>query len=164
MKTVTAVRHAKSDWSTGRPDVRRPLNKRGKKDAPEMGSRIAAWENRPGLLLSSPATRAHNTARLIARALRYPENEIALDEDLYGATARTMYDVLSGLPATVEHVAFFTHNPGITEFVNTVAAAHVENVPTCGVATFEFDISDWSEIAPAAGRMVNFDYPKKPRR
>ena len=73
MKILTIVRHAKSSWSdTSLSDARRPLNRRGKRDAPMMGERIHRHGIRPSLIVSSPATRAWSTAKIIAEAINYP--------------------------------------------------------------------------------------------
>ncbi|MGB4972019.1 MAG: histidine phosphatase family protein, partial [Cyclobacteriaceae bacterium] len=60
--TLYLVRHAKSSWEN--PDLSdfdRPLNERGRKDAPRMGKRIKEREITPDLMLSSPANRAIST-------------------------------------------------------------------------------------------------------
>ena len=73
MKILTLVRHAKSDWSdTSLTDRQRPLNPRGKRDAPEMGKRIVNHGIRPSLIIASPAVRAWTTAKIIATEISYP--------------------------------------------------------------------------------------------
>jgi phosphohistidine phosphatase len=161
MKIVSAVRHAKSDWNTEHPDIHRPLNTRGLKNAPLMGRRLVERGIAPDLLITSPAVRAHTTADLIAAELGYPPDDVERVNDLYGADADTMLTVLSALPDSVEHVMFFSHNPGITHFVNTVTDASIENIPTCGIVEIEFSVDSWSQIGESRGRFIHFDYPKK---
>ena len=56
MKTVILVRHAKSSWKDpGLEDFDRPLNKRGKRDAPFMGKKLR--ERRPRLFRLPEALR-----------------------------------------------------------------------------------------------------------
>ena len=65
MKTLFLIRHAKSSWEyTALPDKDRPLNDRGKRDAPKMGKRLAKRDVTPDLILSSPARRALTTAEI----------------------------------------------------------------------------------------------------
>ena len=84
MKTLTIVRHAKSSWKdSGLRDRERPLNKRGKRDAPEMGRRIFKHGIRPSLILSSPAKRAWTTEKTVAAAIGYPREFMQKEESLY---------------------------------------------------------------------------------
>jgi hypothetical protein len=77
MKTLFLVRHAKSSWEyTALPDKDRPLNDRGKRDAPKMGKRLAKRDVKPDLILSSPARRALTTAEIIAKKLNYKRRDI----------------------------------------------------------------------------------------
>ena len=83
MKTLFLVRPAKSSWnSTTLPDKDRPLNDRGKRDAPKLGRRLAKRDVKPELILSSPAMRTLATAEIIARKLDYKLKEIVVDDRL----------------------------------------------------------------------------------
>lgn len=163
-RTLVIVRHAKSDWGTpGQADADRPLNNRGKRDAPVMGARLKARGIRPDLLLSSPANRAATTARLIAGALDYPEAAIQWVPALYHCPAHGFEEVLlaAGIPDEVRTVMLFSHNPGITHFANdTLPGLNVDNIPTCGMAGITFDALHWSDYSTAAHRLLFFDYPK----
>ena len=67
IKKLYIIRHAKSDWSDDTlKDFDRPLNKRGLKNAPFMGSLLKNKNINPDLILSSPALRAITTAEIIA--------------------------------------------------------------------------------------------------
>ncbi|NOY12914.1 MAG: hypothetical protein GXP51_04295, partial [Deltaproteobacteria bacterium] len=91
MKKLILIRHAKSDWHTAAAtDFDRPLNTRGKKAAPLMGERLAAHSGTPDLLLSSPAKRARQTAKKIARQIAYPETAIRYDEAIYEANLASL--------------------------------------------------------------------------
>ena len=88
MKTLFLIRHAKSSWDdTALPDKDRPLNDRGRRDAPKMGERLAKRDVKPSLILSSPAVRALRTAEIIAKKLDY-RRKIVVNERLY-AVGRT---------------------------------------------------------------------------
>src|SRR5210317_2497081 len=96
MKTLTLVRHAKSSWKdSSLADRDRPLNKRGKRDAPEMGRRIVAAGIRPSLIVSSPAVRAWTTAKVIASEIGYPREFLQRDSALYLASVNGILDVIA---------------------------------------------------------------------
>ena len=89
MKTLLLIRHAKSSWDDpALPDKDRPLNDRGRRDAPKMGKRLAKRGVKPDLILSSPALRALRTAEIIAKMLDYQRRDIVLNERLYCSRGR----------------------------------------------------------------------------
>ena len=115
MKTLFLVRHAKS--SRDEPalqDKDRPLNDRGKRDAPKTGVRLAKRDVKPDLILSSPATRAFKTAKIIAKELDYNLKDIVLDERLYAVGVDDLLDVVRGLGDKLERVMVVGHNPELT--------------------------------------------------
>jgi phosphohistidine phosphatase len=160
-RLLTLIRHAKSSWSDpDLADVDRPLNPRGKRDAPRMGRRLEEAGVRPDVVLSSPAKRARRTAKAVMRELsRKPA--FAVEPSLYMADPDEMLDLVRRLGDSVEHVALVGHNPGMTELVQLLGAASIDNVPTAGVVRFEFDTDSWSEIGPGRARFIAFDYPKR---
>jgi len=162
MKRLTLVRHAKSDWSlAGQADWDRPLNKRGQRDAPEMARRLRSRKLKPDLMLSSPAVRALSTASVMARELKVPAALIVQDERLYLATPADMLAVIRELGGEAKHLMVFGHNPGMTELANRLSASdQIDNLPTCGVFTAQFDVRDWSLLDWGSGEDVEFDYPK----
>jgi phosphohistidine phosphatase len=162
MKRLTLVRHAKSDWSLpGQADWDRPLNKRGQRDAPEMARRLRSRRLKPDLMLSSPAVRAITTAVVMARELKVPAAQVRQDERLYLASPADLLAVIRELGGDTRHLMVFGHNPGMTECANQLSASdHIDNLPTCGVFTAQFDIAAWSDLAWNSGKDAEFDYPK----
>jgi phosphohistidine phosphatase len=161
MKTLILIRHAKSSWKRPElPDRLRPLNKRGRRDAPVMGERLAKREVKPDAIISSPATRALTTAETIAREIGYPEEDIRLDERLYGASAFEMIEIIQEIDDALDCVMLFGHNPGLTDLANDLGC-EVDNVVTCGVIALEFDVDSWAHIDGVDPVYVDFDYPKK---
>jgi phosphohistidine phosphatase len=162
MKTVILVRHAKSSWK--RPelsDLERPLNKRGQRDAPMMGQRLAARGVQPELLITSPATRARLTAAAIAAALGYDESALRVDERIYHGGAHDILTLVRELDDTLQRVMIFGHNPDLTELANSFDRGAIDNVPTCGVVELDFDVELWSEIDATNCVRLAFDYPKR---
>jgi phosphohistidine phosphatase len=163
MKKLYFVRHAKSSWDE--PDLSdfdRPLNDRGKRDAPRMAKRLKEKEVAPDLMLSSPAKRALSTCEKISEVLGYPKAAIKTDRRLYHASADEILQVLRELPATCDEVIVFGHNPGLTEFVNEFSNddRYIPNVPTCGIVFYKIDVSDWRHLDWKKGHLQFFDYPK----
>jgi phosphohistidine phosphatase len=146
MKTLFLVRHAKSSRDEpALPDKDRPLNDRGKRDAPKMGERLAKRGVRPGLILSSPAKRALKTAQIIAKKLDYKLADIVVDERLYATGANELLRVIRKLGAKPKSVMLFGHNPELTELAHRLSN-EITRLPTCAVAEFTFDAKSWSNI------------------
>lgn len=157
------IRHAKSSWADPeKPDFDRPLNDRGKRDAPRMGKRLKEKDVHPHLILSSPAKRAFSTAKRLAKVLKYHKDNIKTDKELYHADEDTMLRTVRGLKDKYASVVIIAHNPGLTEFVNSLMTDEIDidNVPTCGVAAFQLDVESWKDVSWGKGQMLFFDYPK----
>ena len=115
MKTLVLVRHAKSSWSDpSLDDFDRPLNKRGERNAPEMGRRLGESGLQPDIFVSSPANRARSTAEIIAKELDYPADNIIYHGDLYHASPGDLLEAVRSLGDNIETAFLFGHNPGIT--------------------------------------------------
>ena len=161
MKTLFLIRHAKSSWGdTALPDEDRPLNDRGRRDAPKMGERLAKRDVKPDLILSSPAMRALETAEIIAKKLDYRRKDIVVDGRLYAVGADELLDVIHKLGDKLERVMLFGHNPGLTELAHRLSSK-IAHMPTCAVAEFTFDAKSWSKIGKVKLAKVAFDYPKR---
>jgi phosphohistidine phosphatase len=164
MKMLMLVRHAKSSWKEGGiPDHERPLNKRGRRDAPMMAERLARRGVEVDLIVSSSATRAVATARAMGEALEYAWDEIVVEERLYEAYAEEMLDVIAEQDDWVDNLMLIGHNPGLTALANYLSSHDIENVPTCGVVELKYDVERWAEVGDAEPFEADFDYPKKRR-
>jgi phosphohistidine phosphatase len=161
MKTVILIRHAKSSWDDpSMSDFDRPLNDRGKKDAPEMAARLLKRKQKLDAFISSPAKRAKKTAAIFAKEYGIDKDELVLVDKLYHASERDFLEVISQLPETLENIAVFSHNPGLTDFVNTLTdKIRTDNVPTCGMFAVSFE-GNWQMFKDAPKEFLFFDYPK----
>ena len=162
MKTLFIIRHAKSDQSFFGNDFERPLNEKGKADAAMMAKRLVNNKNKVDALVASPAVRAKETAESFAETLKIPVAEIVFISALYHASTEVFYEVIASLPDHLNTVAIFSHNPGITYFVNSLQTkAQIDNMPTCAIFAASADITKWSEFLKSKKEFLFFDYPKK---
>ncbi len=163
-KTLCIIRHAKSDQNLFVKDFDRPLNDRGKHDAPMMAQRLKLQVPQLEAFVSSPANRARSTAEFFAAAYDALPGRLMLKDDLYHATEMQFYEVIESLPQQISSAALFSHNPGITEFINSLSPRiHLDNMPTCGVFVIQIFSNEWSDFETARKKFLFFDYPKKPQ-
>jgi len=162
MKSLTIVRHAKSSWKDrGLSDRERPLNKRGNRDAPIMGKRVAAAGIRPSQIISSPAVRAWTTARIFTKELSYPTEFLQREDGLYLASLDNLLDVVATQDTGFNNLMLFGHNPGLTDFVNYLVPGLTNNLPTSGVVSVNLECDDWMLYDKPPTELVLHDYPKK---
>lgn len=161
MKTLLLVRHAKSDWSDGSlSDFDRPLNERGKRDAPVMAQRLVDKKIPIDLFVSSPAKRAKKTAITFAEAYGKKKEEVLFIDELYAASADTFEAVIKKLDDQFASAAVFSHNPDITYFANSLTDARIDNMPTCSIFAVTADCDRWADFENAEKTFLFFDYPK----
>jgi len=161
MKRIVFVRHAKSSWTDETlNDMERPLNERGKVDAPLMADKMRSMGLVPDALVSSPARRARKTAQKFAKVYRF-EPEIILDDRIYEADEEMLMNVIRDFPPQAETVFVFGHNPGFTWFVNGLCNVRIDNIPTCGCAVVELASDTWKNTSNDNNKLIAFEYPKK---
>lgn len=161
MKTLLLVRHAKSDWGDpGLSDFDRPLNERGKEDAPAMALRLHDKKIRVDAFIASPAKRAKKTATIFAKQYGVDKDDIIFRDELYGAATTVFYDVILSANNKLNSIAIFSHNPGITDFANLLTSTRVDNIPTCGVFAIKADCKSWDAFKDAKKEFYFFYYPK----
>jgi phosphohistidine phosphatase len=161
MKTVYLVRHAKSDWSDASlSDFDRPLNERGKHDAPQMAERLRKKKISIDAFISSPAKRARKTASIFATEFGTKKEDIIFYEELYEADEENFSRVINKTDDEFKSIAIFSHNPGITGFANQLTHARIDNIPTCGVFAVKADCKKWKDFKEAQKEFLFFDYPK----
>ena len=163
MKTIILVRHAKSSWKDlNLDDFDRPLNKRGKNNAPLMGQKLKERKIIPDLILSSPAKRARKTAAAIAKAIGYPKKKIAFDDRMYHASARYLFEIVKNLDDKHETIMLFGHNPELNDLANMLLKNNpILNIVTTGVYCIKFNVDQWQNVREGKGRSVFYDYPRR---
>ena len=161
MKTLLVLRHAKSSWNDqALDDHERPLNKRGRRDAPRMGVLVRECGLIPDVIISSDAVRARVTAEAVAEAARYA-GEILLDPHLYLACPA---DILSRLTTVREHagtVMIVGHNPGLEKLVEQLTGER-QDLPTAALAQIGLPIDRWRDLKLSTrGMLVDLWRPEE---
>jgi phosphohistidine phosphatase len=154
MPSLAVVRHAKSDWSQDLPDDRRPLNVRGRGDAPALGRWLAEHFKPVDLVVCSTATRARETlalAMLEAKETRY-------DERVYAASYSDLMSVLDELPDKVDRAVLVGHNPGLSDLVRMLTSEPVE-LKTSAVAVLTW-AGSWPDVWSRRASLVSHATPR----
>jgi phosphohistidine phosphatase len=162
-RTIVLIRHAKSSWANPlQSDFERPLNDRGKTDAPEMGKKLKKIGLKPDLIISSTAKRTRQTAKRIAEETGYETDNIKWEEKLYHCIPPVFEEVINEATNKAKTIFIVAHNPGITEFVNQLAPDFsVDNMPTCGIVGAHVDAEEWTDFTNAKRKVFLFEYPGK---
>lgn len=162
MKTLILIRHSKSSWNNiGLQDFERSLNERGKHDAPVMAKRLHDRKIDIDLFISSPAKRAKKTAEIFMHEFGAKEKKLLTVQSLYEASIDNFYDAVQKILKDKNNtVAIFAHNPGITDFINSLECFPVPDMPTSGVFALKIKTNSWKEFKDADKEFLFFDYPK----
>ncbi|MBD2768536.1 histidine phosphatase family protein [Hymenobacter sp. BT664] len=161
MKTLYLLRHAKSSWNFDElSDQERPLNDRGRDDAPTMGKALAKRNIRPDLIVSSPAVRAMSTAMLVAREMQYSHEKIVVEPGIYGTDVAGLLAIIRNLPDAADSVLLVGHNPTITDTANELSPSALPDMPTAAVVCLHFDCDQWEAVSKANAEFYFYDYPR----
>lgn len=169
MLTLSLLRHGKSAWDDPKlDDHERPLARRGRVAAEEMGAYIAAHGLRPDLVLCSSAVRTRQTLNQMLIQLGPPAPKTVIERALYLATPTTMLACVRRTASEAQHLMLIGHNPGMHALALDLAGSGLRRdiasmaikYPTCALAVLTFEAEDWAEIRPAAGRLLLFMPPR----
>ena len=162
-RRLILTRHAKSSWDDpAMSDHERPLNKRGRRSALELGEWLHSRGYEPAEVLCSTAMRTRETWAVAAAAPLEVTPRVTFVEALYHASPDVMLKVLS--KAAGDTVMMLGHNPGIAEFARVLAArapnhAEFPRYPTAATTVMDFQVSDWSQVSFGRGSILDFFVP-----
>lgn len=160
MKSAFFVRHAKSSWkSLELSDHDRPLNKRGKRDAPRMAAEFLRTQKSIPLLISSTAKRTLETSYYFADTFNLKKKSIIQESQLYHGSGSDFSSVIFEQDNSIDSIMIFAHNPGLTYFANEYANFSIDNVPTTGIFKLESKADKWTAFFNDA-KLTSFIYPK----
>lgn len=162
MKKLVFVRHAKAeDPSNEVTDFERSLTPKGKATAKSMAGKLYEIDKGPGILISSPAFRALETALIFAGKFGVKPEELLLDSGIYhGMNYKYLNDILSGIGDKTDKVFLFGHNPAFSELPDSLCRQGCDYLSKCGIAGISFNISTWAEIKPGTGKLEYFLKPE----
>jgi len=162
MKTIYIVRHAKSSWNAiDLPDEQRPLMEKGKKRTEKVIDYLHENHIKVDCMISSHAVRAYETAKILAKGIKFPVGDIRIDSMIYHANGDEILSQIYGLPDICNSVMLVGHNPALTDFVNIFLESPIENLPTSGIVSISFDTDHWEKVS-MAGTKTNFIlFPKE---
>ena len=161
MKKIYLIRHAKSSWKDlSLRDFDRPLNKRGKRDAPFMASLLKGKGVIPDRIISSPANRAFTTACHFADALGIDHSDILKKSEIYEAFPEDLHQLILSLDEDWTTVFLFGHNPGFTSYANRYASEYIANMPTCSIVGLLSTADRWAALDPSNSKVTEFYFPK----
>lgn len=161
MKTLLLMRHAKSSWKdSSLADHQRPLNRRGKQDAPRMGTFLNHQDLIPDVILSSTAQRAQDTAKGLLETLSF-EGEVNSHRSLYQSDPSTYLQLLSELPDQINRAMIVGHNPEMDHFLDAICGVF-EHMPTASIAVIQFEINSWTGLTDETeGNLVSLWKPRE---
>ncbi len=147
MKTITIVRHAKSDWGNENlEDLHRPLSESGYTDARVTSKQLLKKMEAPDYWLTSPAIRAYSTALIFANAFKYDVEKITIRKKIYETSLKNLKQLFNQLPDNFNTVILFGHNPELTNFFNEVSDSYADNIPTGGVLHMISNTNKWKDV------------------
>jgi phosphohistidine phosphatase len=158
-KNLFLIRHAHAESNHEIRDFDRSLTLKGITDATEISKQMHDHGFLPQSILSSPATRAMNTAKVFAENLSISFNKIQPENTIYEASITTLLSLINHLNNKYSTVALFGHNPGISELLNYLSDDYFGALPTSGVVQLEFELEDWSMISEGTGHVKWHAFP-----
>lgn len=166
-RTLIILRHAKSDYPPGVPDHQRPLNGRGRRDAPAAGRWLAESGHRIDRAVVSTAERTRQTWALAAEQLG-ESVPTGFDERIYLASWGQLLQVVAECPEEVATLVLVGHNPGCEDLAAGLAGPGSESgllarmevkYPTSAIAVLSLN-DPWSQLRPAGAALRNFVVPR----
>lgn len=165
MRELLLLRHGKSDWSNDGSDFDRPLNRRGQRDAARIGRWLADQRLLPDIVVSSPACRAAQTAKLVCTSAGIDAADIVWVERLYLASVGTLLDFVRAIPAERRRVLLIGHNPGLEDLVEHLSEAaerhrrHGKLLATASLAYLALN-EDWSGVGLDSAELQRIVRPR----
>jgi phosphohistidine phosphatase len=161
MKTLIITRHGKAgELKENQPDLLRDLAPRGKKDAKKIAVALEAKDIVPGLIISSPAIRSVETARILGEILEIPHPAIITSDLLYGNFTTELFRFINMICPEDKVVMIIGHHPSLLLFIEFMSGLVLERFPTLATLVLDFDAENWSELIEKKGTLRKLFIPK----
>ena len=165
MKTLVLIRHGKSSWKDKElKDLERPLKKRCLSDASLISKVLKDIQITPEQIITSPAARALETAKVIASEYNIDTTQIVTESGLYLESKGKLMKEINKINEQFNTVFLISHNPGLTDLANALTGESVKNIPTCGALAIQFESGTWAEVDKGKGKKLFFEVPKTHRK
>ena len=167
MKTLTLLRHARSDWDDQvQRDFDRPLNPRGRRAARTVGREMKRLELAFDHCIASPAVRVRETLNEVEAA--FGPLQPHFDERVYLADPDTLLDLVRAAPDEAASLLLVGHNPGLEMLALSLAArgaspliGEVEvKYPTGTLAELSLPVDRWADVAQGRAQLIRFIRPR----
>jgi phosphohistidine phosphatase len=159
-KRFIIMRHAKSSWTSGViGDHPRPLNKRGRRDAPKIGARLQELGWLPERVISSDAERTRETWQRMKAEFTHSIDE-RFSHTLYHAGLTEIKSACSVMPEAVSTILALGHNPGWEHAVSTLCGKWIR-MTTANAALLESDADTWAEALETEWKLAGILRPKE---
>ena len=159
MKTLYIVRHAKSSWDyKDVKDIDRPLKERGINDAYLISNVLQKKIAMPDVFIASCANRALHTAMIFTYTFNYPLANLKISKSLFNFSDGYLIKTVKALDDGFDSAIIFSHDHGISDFVNKFGSVILDHVSTCGVVGIKFDTNHWKDIK--SGKTFLMEFPK----
>jgi len=158
MKSITIMRHAKSSWKYDVGDKERPLKTRGITDVSLISKAFKKKFKHPEVVFSSPAKRAFDTCQIFLKNIEYSYKKPEISPQLYDFSGNNLIEFVRSLDEKYQNIMVFGHNYAMTYFTNTYGNVYIDNLPTSGLAVFEFEIDHWKDLK--RGKTIEILIPK----
>ena len=160
MKTIYLVRHTKAEEKTSViKDFGRQLTTRGIRDAEKIGKRLASMRILPDGIISSPARRTMQTAKIISKNLKYA-GEITVNENIYHTSGAKIITIIQKTEEKIQSLMIVGHNPSFNGILHHLCETNIDNIPKGGVIGIKLNVEQWGEISNGCGVLLFFDSPK----
>ena len=160
MKRLILIRHSKSSWKDlSLTDFNRPLNRRGKSDAPLMADYLRSKIDKIDYLHSSSSVRTFETSKYFIEKIKF--GKVEYDISLYHSSATSILNIITNYSEGYQSVMIIAHNPGLTKIINNITNISLDNLPTTGLAEIEFNIKSWSNISYKNSNLLDLKFPKQ---
>lgn len=162
MKIVYLVRHGKAaEQGSDTSDFDRILIEKGIEDAHAIASRCARFMIKPSLIISSPAPRSFDTARIFAEETGYPKKSVRTRKSMYDQTDSALLDEVVSLDDSLGDVMLVGHNPSIEVFSVFLLGNKKDSFPTGGFMGIACNVESWRDITAGCGKCIFFESPGK---
>jgi phosphohistidine phosphatase len=163
MKNIIFIRHGRAEELAPEiTDFERSLTLKGKMISKVMARKLKEKINSPGLMITSPAFRALETAYIFGGEFGIDHEKILINNILYyKMNIHYLNEILSIVNENIDTVALFGHNPAFTEIADRLGTENCDFIPKTGIVGLSFKVNKWSEIKNNTGKLEYFLKPEK---